>query len=93
MSDLINIENKDGQLVVSSREVAKNFEKEHRDVTKAVDNLIGGVRNFAHTPGEAENRVAEKSADPREPKNEAGGQSAKLRSDLESGEADEHDAP
>lgn len=55
MSDLINIENKDGQLVVSSREVAKNFGKEHKNVLRDVENLIGGVLNFEHTPGEQEN--------------------------------------
>lgn len=39
MNDLINIENKDGQLVVSSREVAANFEKEHRNVIQAIENI------------------------------------------------------
>lgn len=98
MSDLINIENKDGQLVVSSREVAKNFGKEHYNVLRDIENLIGGVvnfedtprsgedggtPNFGHTPRRDEDGVAEKSADPREPKNGAGGQSVILRSDLE----------
>ena len=55
MSDLINIENKDGQLVVSSREVAKNFGKEHKNVLRDVENLIGGMLNFEHTPGSGEN--------------------------------------
>lgn len=50
MDNLINIETKDGQLVVSSREVAKNFEKLHKDVLEAIERLIEGV--------------AEKSADP-----------------------------
>lgn len=40
MSDLINIVNQNGNLVVSSREVAKNFEKRHADVTKAIQDLI-----------------------------------------------------
>lgn len=64
MDNLINIETKDGQLVVSSREVAKNFGKEHSDVTKAIDNLLEGIGNFADTPRSGEDGVAEKSADP-----------------------------
>lgn len=43
MSELINIENKDGQLVVSSREVAGNFEKQHKDVLEAISKLSEGV--------------------------------------------------
>ena len=38
--DLINLENKEGQLLVSSREVAKNFEKEHKNVTRDIEGLI-----------------------------------------------------
>ena len=71
MSDLINIENKDGQLVVSSREVAKNFGKEHKNVLRDIENLTRGMRNFEHTP--------------KEPKNGDGGQNPILDSDLESG--------
>lgn len=55
MDNLINIETKDGQLVVSSREVAKNFEKEHKNVLRDIENLIGGMLNFEHTPREQEN--------------------------------------
>lgn len=43
MNELINIENKDGQLVVSSREVARNFEKQHKHVLEAIDKLVEGV--------------------------------------------------
>lgn len=43
MDELINIENKDGQLVVSSREVATNFEKQHKHVLEAIDKLAEGV--------------------------------------------------
>lgn len=39
MDNLINIENKDGQLLVSSLEVAKNFEKEHKHIMRGVRNL------------------------------------------------------
>lgn len=38
--ELINIENRKGNLVVSSREIAKNFEKEHKHVMEAVRNLM-----------------------------------------------------
>jgi len=41
--DLINISNEQGILVVSSREVALNFEKQHRDVLESIRNLISGV--------------------------------------------------
>ena len=50
MNELINIQNQDGQLTVSSREVAQNFEKEHRVVLKAIDDLIaemGVAQNYA----------------------------------------------
>ena len=43
MSDLINITNQNGNLVVRSREVAENFEKEHKHVLEAIDNLKVGV--------------------------------------------------
>ena len=41
MKEIIEIKNKNGQLVVSSRQIAKDFEKEHRAVLKAIDDLIG----------------------------------------------------
>lgn len=37
MNELINIKNKEGKLIVSSREIAKNFEKEHREVINAIE--------------------------------------------------------
>lgn len=40
MDKLINISNQEGKLVVSSREVARNFGKEHKDVLETVRNLI-----------------------------------------------------
>lgn len=45
MNSLINIENKEGNLIVSSREVAKNFEKEHFHVTRDIENIIEMLRN------------------------------------------------
>lgn len=46
---------KDGKVFANSRDVAAFFDKNHRDVTRAIDNLIKdegdlGVRNFAQTP-------------------------------------------
>lgn len=38
-NNLINITKKDGQLLVTSLEVAKNFEKNHADVTRSIKNL------------------------------------------------------
>lgn len=43
MGDLINIVNQDGELVVSSREVAKNFDKRHNDVVLAIENKIDNL--------------------------------------------------
>lgn len=40
MNELINIMEKDGQLVVSSRQVAENFEKEHKNVLQSITELI-----------------------------------------------------
>ena len=50
-AELINIQNKDGVAVVSSRVVAYDFDKQHKHVLEAIDNLI------------KEMGVAEKSAD------------------------------
>ncbi|RXI55512.1 phage antirepressor Ant [Clostridium tetani] len=40
MSNLIKISNKDGQLVVSSRQVGKDFEKRHNDVVRTIEEKI-----------------------------------------------------
>lgn len=40
MNDII-LSTQNGEPVVSSREVAKNFGKEHKDVLKAINNLVG----------------------------------------------------
>lgn len=40
MRELINIADKNGKYVVSSREVAENFEKRHSDVISKIDELI-----------------------------------------------------
>ncbi|HHX11580.1 MAG TPA: phage antirepressor Ant [Clostridiales bacterium] len=47
--DLINIENRKGNLVVSSREVAKNFDKEHKHVIRDIANIQtdGVAQNWA----------------------------------------------
>lgn len=46
MNELINVLNQDGSLVVSSREVAENFDKNHQHVLRDVDDLKGGVQNW-----------------------------------------------
>lgn len=40
MNNLINITNQEGQLIVSSREIAKNFDKRHDQVLRDIDNKI-----------------------------------------------------
>lgn len=47
MSDLTTINN--GQVVVSSRQIAESFEKEHKHILRDVENIksAGGVQNWA----------------------------------------------
>ena len=46
MNDII-LSMRNGKPVVSSRQIAESFDKNHRDVLRAVDNLKEDVRNFA----------------------------------------------
>lgn len=46
MNDII-LSTQNGEPVASSRQIAESFEKNHRDVLRAVDNLKEDVRNFA----------------------------------------------
>lgn len=46
MNDII-LSTQNGEPVVSSRQIAENFDKNHRDVLRAVDKLKEDVRNFA----------------------------------------------
>ena len=48
MSNLVKLMG--NQVVVDSREVAKNFGKRHVDVMRTISGIVEGVRNFAHTP-------------------------------------------
>ena len=43
MNKIINIQKQDGQLVVSSRQIAEHFEKEHFNVVRDIEKLIGGI--------------------------------------------------
>lgn len=45
MNNLINIQNKNGQLLVSSRDVANDFNKTHDNVIKAIENYIKTLKN------------------------------------------------
>ena len=49
MNDII-LSTQNGEPVASSREVAKRFGKNHRDVLRAIDDLLEGVRKIAQTP-------------------------------------------
>lgn len=42
MNELINIKEHEGKSVVSSREVANNFEKKHKHVLESIENLKEG---------------------------------------------------
>ena len=46
MNELINVLRQDGNLVVSSREVANNFRKNHQHVLRDIDELKRGVQNW-----------------------------------------------
>ena len=47
----INLISENGQVVVSSREVAENFGKEHRNVMRDVENIMSqGVLKNEQTP-------------------------------------------
>ncbi|MDY6269494.1 MAG: Rha family transcriptional regulator [Selenomonadaceae bacterium] len=48
MNDLVSINNK--QVVTTSRNVAEHFEKNHRDVLKAIRDLMEGMRKTSQTP-------------------------------------------
>lgn len=43
MREIINVQNLDGQLLVSSREIADNFEKQHKHVLEAIEEIKKGV--------------------------------------------------
>lgn len=45
MNDLINIQSHDGQLTVSSREIADNFGKRHDSVIRTIESLTGSTQN------------------------------------------------
>lgn len=45
MNSLIKITNQNGNLVVSSREVARNFDKEHKNVIRDIENYIETLEN------------------------------------------------
>ncbi|GAB6149847.1 ORF6C domain-containing protein [Clostridium novyi] len=49
MNKLINVKNKDGQLVVTSRQIARDFEKEHAKVNRDIENLIEGIAKNGDT--------------------------------------------
>ena len=49
MNGIINIQKQDGQLVVSSRQIAEHFEKEHFHVLRDIENLIGGISKNGDT--------------------------------------------
>ena len=57
MNKLINILNQGGHLVVTSRQISDDFEKEHRNVVRDIETLIaniGGAQNCADLFIEAE---------------------------------------
>lgn len=47
MSNIIKV--LDGQLVVTSRQIARDFEKEHKNIVRDIENLIGQLK-IEHTP-------------------------------------------
>lgn len=51
MTDII-LSTQNGEPVASSREIAKRFGKNHRDVLRAIEDILEGVRKIAQTPTE-----------------------------------------
>ena len=44
------ITRKDGELVVTSRQVAEDFEKEHSKIIRTIENLFQGIAKSGDTP-------------------------------------------
>ena len=51
MNDIV-LSTQNGEPVASSREIAKRFGKNHRDVLRAIEDILEGVRKIAQTPTE-----------------------------------------
>lgn len=49
MSNIIKILNENGQLVVTSRQIGEDFEKEHSKVNRDIENLIEGIAKNGDT--------------------------------------------
>ena len=64
MNDII-LSTQNGEPVASSREVAKRFGKNHRDVLRAIEDILEGVRKIAQTPKDitAQNCAVTQSAE------------------------------
>lgn len=48
MKELIRVENKDGDLIVNSREIAKKFDKRHDNVIRDIENLISNSSKLSN---------------------------------------------
>ena len=48
MNQLINVTNYNGELVVSSRDIARDFEKEHNDTKKRIRELVRDMGEISH---------------------------------------------
>lgn len=62
MNQIINVQNNNGELLVSSREVSKNFNKEHKNVKRNIRKLIGSnlsvsVMFFENMYMDSQNRI------------------------------------
>ena len=51
MNDIV-LSTQNGEPVASSREIAKRFGKNHRDVLRAIEDILEGLRKIAQTPTE-----------------------------------------
>lgn len=62
MNEIINVQNNNGELLVSSREIAINFNKEHKNVKRNIRKLIGSnvsvsVMFFENMYMDSQNRI------------------------------------
>lgn len=51
MKQSISIKTHDGEIVVTSREVAANFEKEHKNVIRSIEGLMTEIKPAQNCAG------------------------------------------
>lgn len=76
----IHIEMYNDQMTVSSREIARNFEKEHRNVIRDIETIIAGVLKIEDTP--KDEKLINSHCSNLSSETESKSQSSKLKSEI-----------